>query len=168
MSDSPDAPSEQLRESERTPSYEGLLARLAEFEQQHAALLQAVAARRESEAEYRQLFANMQEGFAFPVEVSSSGATIDVTRTLISVVRDITERKRAEDALREANLQLAEADRSKNNFMAVLSHELRNPLTPIRNSLYILDRATPGSEQARRSSTDKWGTCRALSMTYSM
>jgi len=40
MSESPDAPSEQLRESERTSSYEGLLARLAEFEQQRIPLLE--------------------------------------------------------------------------------------------------------------------------------
>ena len=33
----------------------------------------------------------------------------------------------------------------------MLSHELRNPLAPIRNSLYILDRAAPGGEQARRA-----------------
>jgi len=92
-----------------------------------------------------------KDSSTFPVEVSSRGATIDGARTLISVVRDITERKLAEDALREANLQLAEADRRKNEFMAVLSHELRNPLAPIRNSTYILGRATPGGEQAKRA-----------------
>jgi two-component system CheB/CheR fusion protein len=35
--------------------------------------------------------------------------------------------------------------------MAVLSHELRNPLAPITNSLYILDHAVPGGEQANRA-----------------
>jgi two-component system CheB/CheR fusion protein len=35
--------------------------------------------------------------------------------------------------------------------MAVLSHELRNPLAPIRNSTYILERAVPGGEQSRRA-----------------
>ena len=92
-----------------------------------------------------------KDGSPFPVEVSSSGATIEGTRTLISVVRDITERRRAEDALREANLQLAEADRNKNEFLAVLSHELRNPLAPIRNSTYILEHSAPGGEQAKRA-----------------
>jgi PAS domain S-box-containing protein len=58
--------------------------------------------------------------------------------------RDVTERKRAEDALREA-------DRRKSEFLAVLSHELRNPLAPIRNSIYLLERAPPGSEQATRA-----------------
>ncbi|MBI5542929.1 MAG: PAS domain-containing protein [Deltaproteobacteria bacterium] len=64
---------------------------------------------------------------------------------------DVTSLARAEEALRQANLQLAEADRRKNEFLAVLSHELRNPLTPIRNSTYILERAAPGGDQARRA-----------------
>jgi len=57
---------------------------------------------------------------------------------------EITERKRMEGALQDANTRLVEADQRKNEFLGMLSHELRNPLTPIRNSLYILDRATPG------------------------
>jgi PAS domain S-box-containing protein len=47
------------------------------------------------------------------------------------IARDITQRKEAEAALREA-------DRRKNEFLAILAHELRNPLAPIRNSLHIL------------------------------
>lgn len=46
---------------------------------------------------------------------------------------DITDRKRAEQAL-------LEADRRKNEFLATLGHELRNPLTPIRNMLEVLKR----------------------------
>jgi two-component system CheB/CheR fusion protein len=72
-------------------------------------------------------------------------------RVLTGVNQDVTERKLTEEALQEAHAQLQEADRRKNEFMAMLSHELRNPLAPIRNSLFILDRATPGSEQARRA-----------------
>lgn len=43
-----------------------------------------------------------KDGSAFPVEVSSRGATIGERHTLVSVIRDITERKRAEEALRAA------------------------------------------------------------------
>jgi PAS domain S-box-containing protein len=54
---------------------------------------------------------------------------------------DITERKRAEEALREE-------DRRKAEFLAVLSHELRNPLAPIRNSIFLLERSAPGSKHS--------------------
>jgi signal transduction histidine kinase len=64
---------------------------------------------------------------------------------------EISERKRAEAALRAANEQLREADRRKDEFLGMLSHELRNPLAPIRNSVYVLRHADPGGDQARRA-----------------
>jgi len=47
------------------------------------------------------------------------------------IARDITERKRSEEAL-------LEADRRKDQFIAILAHELRNPLAPLRNGLQVL------------------------------
>jgi len=69
----------------------------------------------------------------------------------VGVNRDITIERRAAEALRESEAALKESDRRRNEFLAVLSHELRNPLAPVRNSLFILERAAPGSEQARRA-----------------
>jgi PAS domain S-box-containing protein len=66
---------------------------------------------------------------------------------------DVTERKEAEERLRAANAQLVEADEHKNEFIATLSHELRNPLAPIKNSVYVLEHAAPGGDQARRALT---------------
>jgi PAS domain S-box-containing protein len=71
--------------------------------------------------------------------------------TVLSIGRDITDRRRDEEALREANRQLEEADRRKNEFLAILSHELRNPLTPIHNGVHLLERAAPGSNEAIRA-----------------
>jgi PAS domain S-box-containing protein len=51
----------------------------------------------------------------------------------VNVLVDITDRKHAEDALQTA-------DRSKNEFLATLAHELRNPLAPIRSAVQILNR----------------------------
>jgi PAS domain S-box-containing protein len=60
-------------------------------------------------------------------------------------------RAEAETALRESERSLRESDQRKNEFLAVLSHELRNPLAPIRNSLHILEHVPPGGDQARRA-----------------
>lgn len=49
----------------------------------------------------------------------------------IGVLQDITERKRAEEELKQA-------DRRKDEFIATLAHELRNPLAPIRNAVEML------------------------------
>ncbi len=81
------------------------------------------------------------------LHLATSSAPIRTKSGIIGAVvafTDVTERVRAEQTLREA-------DRHKNEFLAVLSHELRNPLAPIRNGLHILERAAPGSDQARRS-----------------
>ncbi|WP_437281316.1 PAS domain S-box protein [Sorangium sp. So ce375] len=59
-------------------------------------------------------------------------------RLLVSVAHDVTERKQAEATLREA-------DQRKDAFLAMLAHELRNPLGPIRNAVEIL--RSPGAEQ---------------------
>ena len=87
-------------------------------------------------------------------------------RFLVGVVTDISERKHMEQELlrsREelehrvaertaelsrANALLRQEDLHKDEFLAVLSHELRNPLGPLRNALYLLDRSGAGAEQA--------------------
>jgi signal transduction histidine kinase len=56
---------------------------------------------------------------------------------------DVTEQKAA--------AQLREADRRKGEFLAMLSHELRNPLTPISNAIQLLERSQAGGEPARRA-----------------
>jgi PAS domain S-box-containing protein len=63
----------------------------------------------------------------------------------VGIVQDISERKRAEAALREA-------DRRKDEFLAMLAHELRNPLAPIRNAVTIMHKlkdADPGLRWVR-------------------
>jgi signal transduction histidine kinase len=75
---------------------------------------------------------------AVPI-VSTEGRTL-VTET----IREVTELKRAFEALREA-------DRRKDEYLAMLSHELRNPLAPIRSAVFLLERADPASDGARRA-----------------
>ncbi|MGH8327306.1 MAG: ATP-binding protein, partial [Steroidobacteraceae bacterium] len=64
----------------------------------------------------------------------------------VSVVRDVTERKRAQAALEEA-------DRRKNVFLATLSHELRNPLAPIRTAARLLESRDLSQENLKRCRT---------------
>jgi two-component system, sensor histidine kinase len=85
-------------------------------------------------------------------------------RALISVVRSalrarrhqydirdaLVERKRAAEELARQAAQLREADRRKDEFLATLAHELRNPLAPIRTGLDVLKRM-PHSEAANRA-----------------
>jgi two-component system CheB/CheR fusion protein len=71
--------------------------------------------------------------------------------SVLSLVLDATERKRTEASRRAAELQLAEVDQRKNEFLAALAHELKTPLAPIKNSLYVLGHATLGNEPARRA-----------------
>jgi PAS domain S-box-containing protein len=57
---------------------------------------------------------------------------------VILVFRDITERRRMEEELRLRSEALVERDRRKDEFLAMLAHELRNPLAPLRNALRVL------------------------------
>ncbi|OFX25890.1 MAG: hypothetical protein A2V77_09725 [Anaeromyxobacter sp. RBG_16_69_14] len=59
---------------------------------------------------------------------------------------DLEDQKRAQEAMQEE-------DRRKNDFLAMLSHELRNPLTPIRNATGLLRRTAPGTPDFDRART---------------
>ncbi|HEY3634121.1 MAG TPA: PAS domain S-box protein, partial [Caldimonas sp.] len=74
--------------------------------------------------------------------MSSRGRVIrgpDGHERMLGVIGDITEQKKAEHALKDA-------DRRKDEFLATLSHELRNPLAPLRNSLAVLQRSAGDPE----------------------
>ncbi|MEO8178827.1 MAG: PAS domain S-box protein [Deltaproteobacteria bacterium] len=66
------------------------------------------------------------------------------------VFNDITERKKAEEVVRQSQQALLEANKRKDEFLATLAHELRNPLAPIRNSLHILRLASVSNPAASR------------------
>jgi len=56
----------------------------------------------------------------------------------VAAVTDITERRRVEEALRTSEDKLKDTDRRKDEFLAMLAHELRNPLAPIANAVHLL------------------------------
>jgi PAS domain S-box-containing protein len=82
-----------------------------------------------------EVFIERPDGSRLPVLVNFAAlknARGEITGAITSFI-DIVDRKQAEEFLKEA-------DRRKNEFLAMLAHELRNPLAPIRNSLEVLRR----------------------------
>jgi PAS domain S-box-containing protein len=100
-----------------------------------------------------ELEAMRANGEEFPVELSI--AVVDGEQPMFTAtLRDITQRKQAELAMQDtlAALQLSEAalrnaDRRKDEFIATLAHELRNPLAPVRTAVEILARGEIGAER---------------------
>jgi two-component system CheB/CheR fusion protein len=72
-------------------------------------------------------------------------------RTVMVAFEDVTERREREQALERAEKALRDADRRKDDFLATLSHELRNPLAPIKTSLHLLDPDGPGRSKAAQA-----------------
>ncbi len=70
---------------------------------------------------------------------------------VVLVFLEITERKRVEMQLREQARELAEADRRKDQYLAMLAHELRNPLGAVSNALSLLELSPPGGGSFQRA-----------------
>ncbi|WP_233837000.1 ATP-binding protein [Paraburkholderia sp. ZP32-5] len=64
---------------------------------------------------------------------------------------DITEQRRSQEALQRQQRALEETDRQKNEFLAMLAHELRNPLAPLRSAADLLQLLLSEPSQARRT-----------------
>ena len=68
---------------------------------------------------------------------------------VMGTAADMTQRRSVEDNLRRFTAELSEADRRKNEFLATLAHELRNPLAPLRNGLQIMQRSEDAAIKTR-------------------
>ncbi len=81
------------------------------------------------------------DGTTFPVEVSSHGATVGGTRTLISIIRDITERTQVEEALRESETKLRAIFDGSRDAIVVSKEEIRIFANPAYVSLFSFESA---------------------------
>ena len=115
-----------------------------------AVINDAVRTKSVFQLEHRVLRVDGTLGWTFSRAVPMLDAHGDIVEWF-GAASDITARKNAEVELEKANALLRETDRRKDEFLGMLSHELRNPLAPIRNAAYILERAPPNGEQAERA-----------------
>lgn len=117
----------------------------------------------------REVEGRRKDGTLFPMDLLVSEVRLGAQRLFTGILRDITERKRAEEAVRDAQERLLEQrrreterveeelDKVRNELIrktrlaaigqvsASIGHELRNPLGAIRNSVYLLRRRCPDS-----------------------
>jgi PAS domain S-box-containing protein len=78
-----------------------------------------------------ELAGRRRDGTEFPAEISLSAIESEDGVIVSAAVRDVTDRKRIEQQLRDKNAELEQVGRAKDTFLASMSHELRTPLNAI-------------------------------------
>ena len=87
----------------------------------------------------RQAFLERHDGVVVPLAISSTPILVDeIMVGMVIAIRDVTEQRRMDAAMASRAAELVEADRRKDEFLAMLAHELRNPLAPILNAMRII------------------------------
>jgi signal transduction histidine kinase/CheY-like chemotaxis protein len=72
-------------------------------------------------------------------------------RGVLCLIEDVSERVASEEELQQRAAALAEANRHKDDFLAMLAHELRNPLGPTRNAVQVLQLISSPDPEAQKA-----------------
>ena len=103
----------------------------------------------EVEVRFRHFKTSEERWMVYKVWMLTNAANQQIGYATVS--QDVTDRKRLEDDLRRLAADLSQVDRRKNEFLATLAHELRNPLAPMSNMLEVVKRADGDHDTLKRA-----------------